>query len=876
MPHGGSNSSRATLRERISPWIGPLFAVAVMIAAFWLLKQLLKEHSWSDIMSKVADVPKSRIAMAIGITALNYTWLSGYDALAIRYLKRTLRPRLILLGSFVGYAMSHNFGWMMGGTTSRFRLYSAWGFSAVEIVKLFAMLGLTFTTGFCFLAGIVFLTDPLPLPAVLRERLAEFHIPLTSTFWMGPICLGILAAYLILCAFGKPVEVRGWRIDPPPLPIALMQIVVASGDLLLATAAMYVLLPAEATISYWRFANVVLIALGASVMSHVPGGVGVLEVVVVGLVPNVDSGTLTGTLLVFRAIYYLLPLAVAVSLLGGHELFGHQERFRTLVDRLGRWGPQLAPNLLAFACFLAGVLLLFSGATPASHGRLEWLRHFLPLGVLEASHFLGSIVGVVLLLLARGLQRRLDSAYWLTMILLAAGIVASLLKGFDYEEAIYLAIMLAALAPCRAHFYRKSSLVAERFSPQWTVAVLLVMTCAFGLALFAYKKRLEYSHDLWWQFAFDKNAPRSLRALIGATAAIFAITLAHLLRAKHKAPGPPTSEDVERALSIARQYPRAYAQLVALGDKSILFNADRSAFLMFASEGRSWVVLGDPIAADNAVEELAWEFRELCDEGGRWPVFYQVETSRLPLYIDLGLSILKLGEEARVPLTDFSLEGRNRKSLRHACTRLEEREGCSLQVVEPPLADELLDQLQAISDDWLRRKNTREKGFSLGFFDRDYVRQFPAALVRQQKELARQQGKIVAFANVLRGGDKEELSIDLIRFVEEAPGGTMDYLFAQLMLRGHAEGYRWFNLGMAPLAGVEAHPLAPAWNRVAEIVFRHGEHFYNFQGLRDYKDKFDPVWEPKFLASPGGFRLPIILTNVATLISGGATGLITK
>jgi phosphatidylglycerol lysyltransferase len=233
------------------------------------------------------------------------------------------------------------------------------------------------------------------------------------------------------------------------------------------------------------------------------------------------------------------------------------------------------------------------------------------------------------------------------------------------------------------------------------------------------------------------------------------------------------------------------------------------------------------------------------------------------------LSILKLGEEARVPLADFSLQGSSRKSLRHACTRLEEREGCSLEIVEPPLTDALLTELKAISDDWLVRKNTREKGFSLGFFEPAYVRQFPVALVRQQE-------RIVAFANVLRGGGKEEMTVDLIRFREEAPGGTMDYLFAQLMLRGHAEGYRWFSLGMAPLAGVDAHPLAPAWNRVAEIVFRHGEHFYNFQGLRDYKDKFDPAWEPKFLASPGGLRLPMILANVATLISGGATGLITK
>src|SRR5439155_2536213 len=172
-----------------------------------------------------------------------------------------------------------------------------------------------------------------------------------------------------------------------------------------------------------------------------------------------------------------------------------------------------------------------------------------------------------------------------------------------------------------------------------------------------------------------------------------------LMQAKHKAPGPPSNEDVTTATAIARGWPRTYAQLVALSDKSILFSEDRSGFLMYAAEGRSWVVLGDPIAPDNAAEELAWEFRELCDEGGRWPVFYQVETSRLPLYIDLGLSILKLGEEARVPLVDFGLEGRGRKSLRHTCTRLEEREACTFEVVEPPLSQTVLDELETISKD---------------------------------------------------------------------------------------------------------------------------------------------------------------------------------
>jgi phosphatidylglycerol lysyltransferase len=96
------------------------------------------------------------------------------------------------------------------------------------------------------------------------------------------------------------------------------------------------------------------------------------------------------------------------------------------------------------------------------------------------------------------------------------------------------------------------------------------------------------------------------------------------------------------------------------------------------------------------------------------------------------------------------------------------------------------------------------------------------------------------------------------------------------MLWGKQQGYRWFNLGMAPMSGFEDRALAPLWSRVGSFLFRHGEHFYNFQGLRQYKEKFDSTWEPRYLASPGGLALPRIVTNVASLISGGLKGVVTK
>ena len=153
--------------------------------------------------------------------------------------------------------------------------------------------------------------------------------------------------------------------------------------------------------------------------------------------------------------------------------------------------------------------------------------------------------------------------------------------------------------------------------------------------------------------------------------------------------------------------------------------------------------------------------------------------------------------------------------------------------------------------------------------DDAYLSHFPVALVRVG-------GRVVAFANLWVGAEREELSVDLMRYDAAAPEGVMEYLFIELMLWGRAAGFRRFNLGMAPLSGLENRQLAPLWARAGALLFRHGEHFYNFQGLRAYKEKFDPVWEPRYIASPGGLALPRILTNVAALISGGLMGVVAK
>ena len=276
--------------------------------------------------------------------------------------------------------------------------------------------------------------------------------------------------------------------------------------------------------------------------------------------------------------------------------------------------------------------------------------------------------------------------------------------------------------------------------------------------------------------------------------------------------------------------------------------------------------MGDPVGAPTAYSDLVWRFRELADEHAGRTVFYQVGPETLPLYLDLGLRLLKIGEEALVPLRDFTLDGGHRRGLRRT-KRQVEAERCTFGLLPTAEVPGILEELRGISDDWLASRGTREKGFSLGRFDPAYVGQFPIAVVRRDD-------RIVAFANVWTTSSKTELSLDLMRYRPDAPNGVMEYLFVELLQWGARAGYQHFNLGVVPLSGMDRRALAPLWNRLSTLVYRHGEHFYNFQGLRTYKEKFDPIWRPRYLAAPGGFSLPAALADVAALISGGLTGVV--
>jgi phosphatidylglycerol lysyltransferase len=437
---------------------------------------------------------------------------------------------------------------------------------------------------------------------------------------------------------------------------------------------------------------------------------------------------------------------------------------------------------------------------------------------------------------------------------------ASLLKGLDFEEAIILALVLSVLGLGRRAFYRPTAILSERFTPVWIVSIIGVIAMAVWIGYMSHRHAI-YSEQLWWTFALDGHTPRMLRASLAVIVLGAAYLLLNMLRPARPQPVVAGPHDTERVLAVIAKSDLTIANAALAGDKRLLFSEAGDTVVMYQIAGRSWVALGDPIGSADGAEELVWRFREISDHHGGETVFYQASSERLALYVDLGLAALKIGEEARVALADFSLEGSARADLRQAHRRAE-RDGATFEVVPPERVREILPTLRQLSDSWLASKSTGEKRFSVGAFSPQYLRHFPIALVYCE-------GVPAAFANLWTTGTRAELSVDLMRFGPDAPRGAMDYLFIELMKWGRSEGYRWFNLGMAPLAGLETHPLAPAWHRVGNFVFRHGEHFYNFDGLRRYKAKFGPVWEAKYLVARGGISLPRVLVDVSVLIAGG-------
>ena len=526
-----------------------------------------------------------------------------------------------------------------------------------------------------------------------------------------------------------------------------------------------------------------------------------------------------------------------------------------------------APTAAAVLALLAGVMLLASGATPTIPDRYLRVYEVTPVVLIEVSHFLSSILGLVLVLLAFGLKAKLDGAWGATVATLLIASPLALLKAYAWEEATALALFAVMLLPFHGAFPRQSRLLRMEVTPGWLLSALAAVVGA-GLVGFWSFQHADYGNKPFWAVMADADAARAMRGWAGAAVLLLGFGVWRLLSSA-ATPKVVGEDDPElgriRAILGSAEEAEPGSNLALLGDKRFLFSSSGESFLMFGVRGRSWISLGAPVGRRDERMELLWRFRELADAHAARPGFYGLDAEHLPDVVELGFAIAKVGESAAVSLETFTIEGTKRGNLRRAWRQAGEQ-GATFEVVPPERVEEIMPQLQAISDAWLVHHAGGDKSFSMGGFYPAYVSEFPVGVVRFE-------GKIIAFATLWVTANKSAFSMDLMRYIDEGPRRIMDFLFVELIEWGRREGYEAIEFGMAPLSGLEDRPLAPVLSRVGALIFERGEEIYNFQGVRAYKGKYDPIWRPRYIAAPNKWAIPMLLADMGLLTSGGVSGL---
>ena len=498
------------MRERLRAALPALIGLGLFLVALAVLRRELNAVSWRTIAGDVRATSAWSLSLAILLTASNYAVLTAYDFIAFASIEKTLSRWRIAFTSLLAYAVANNVGFaMLSGASVRYRFYSRWGVKPEELSRIVISISITFWLGLLALGGLSLALDPLPG----AREIAGTWFTGSAGWILVAISLGYVAATF---ARRAPLRIGRFEIPMPTPTLAILQLVVSSIDWVLAAAVLYVLLPPSSA--------TFLIVLGAffaaqllGLASHVPGGVGVFETLIILLLqPFIPSGSVLPALVVYRAVYYLLPLFVALVALVADEMYERRLQTKRATAFLGRLSEQFSPRLLAAFTFLGGLVLLFSGATPAAEGRLNELGRIVPLGVIETSHFIGSLVGAALLLLSQGLARRLDVAYFLTVSAIAVGIAVSVLRAAGFEEAALLSVLLLVLIRARPAFDRKAALLETRFSGAWTAAVAAAIVSSLWLGFFAFK-HVEYSRISGGNspctakhrdFYADRSAPR--------------------------------------------------------------------------------------------------------------------------------------------------------------------------------------------------------------------------------------------------------------------------------------------------------------------------------------------------------------------------------
>ena len=619
-----------------------LIGVCLLVGAIYVVQKEFRNLKLEDISAALDDIPARSVWLAFLWTFFSYFVLTFYDRLGTIYAGHKISYWRAAFASFCAYALSHNLGFAaVSGAAVRYRLYAHWGLTPVQIAKTVAFCSLTFGLGGMVLGGIILFIEPGSVPFF------GAHLPRWVMYAIGAGLWAIVAAYVTLARVLGHVRLFGHEFDLPGWRMAIVQVLLATLDVAVTASIFYALLPVSPGLTWLKFLGVYVASYTAGLAANLPGGIGVFDTaMLLGLSPWLDPPQILGAIVVFRLLYYIIPLFLAGSLFAGNEVLlrgGAMVRRRVPGARpaaapTGWTEPDFAVATVTGTVALCGTLLLGVGLLAPPANDLSWADpDFVGVATSAAGHFVPPLIGAALLVLSIGLSQRVNLAWIATILMLMAGGFFTAIEGRWPWVAGVLVFATMLVAPFKSFFYRHARLFSGPFDVGTAVPLFALVCCV--LALTAFERHVRFLADnSWWGIAFSSGLPNRVRFTIALGVVLGLFAIYRLIRPGRVTYLPWTAETHERLRDM---------DLTALplrADGVVLGEAERAA-MPFLRCGNVLLGLGDPVGLESDKVSAVWRLRDLARQEGLDPAVWSAGPGLLKIYGDLGLTALPLGAD---------------------------------------------------------------------------------------------------------------------------------------------------------------------------------------------------------------------------------------
>lgn len=834
-------------KERIFTTVKFIFPLFLLILAIYEIKKFAKGVNTELLKQEVSHLHISILALILIITLFSTFPMFFYDLILVRVLGLNVPRKELLEYSFIANSFSNliGFGGLIGAMLRTF-FYHDFEHDRRKLVVGITSVSLFYLTGISLFSWVV--TIGYRHFSLFQKENWLYFAVLAVGFY-----LPIFVLVHIINAKKDERSLITLNIGVKLVGISFLEWFFVFLTILLLSELLGI------SIGVSNLIPIFIIASCAGIISMIPGGLGSFDLIFIWGMQDLHVPTekVIVLLLFYRIGYYLLPFLVSLVMFVRSFWVKWNKSWSNLPSAILQGISHVILTLLVFA---SGLILLLSASVPGIMSRMRYAQELLSFPIMNLSHQLSVAAGFLLLGLSRGIEYSVKRTYELTVTALIFAAIFSIFKGIDYEEAIFLIIVAILLRLAKGQFYRESYVMTwgKTFFDVTLVLIITSMYLIIGYSNLPSAKKLIPSK--FQQYVIVDSHDLFYSAIIGLLIAFIILMFGYLISNPKKWVMEPSIHQEKEIIKHLQEYQgKNLSHLIFLHDKYIFWNRKRNVLIAYQQYADKLVVLGDPIGEKSDISTAIEEFQQIADIHGFTPVFYQVSDEMLSYLHVGGYAFFKLGEEVLVDLNSLSFSDKKQETLQVTADKFK-RKGYSVSIIKPPYSSDLLNKLRTVSEEWLQ--GSREKGFSYGFFDEDYLNRTEIALVKDQNSA------IIGFANLISVYDDQlTLSVDLMRILPNAPTGTTDFMFLSLLSLAKENGYQRFNMGMTPLTNAGLSRFSFLSERIAAQIFLHSHFIYNNVRLDRLSENQTRIWEPKFLAYRRKSSLPFTMMQISLLIS---------